>query len=71
VEEDVEEEWEIQTIILLYKEDHIFVLNIWWEVAEKTEPDFFRKCIVVGRKDTDTIFCKENSAQISGKCFFL
>lgn len=61
VEKEVEEEWEIQTIILPYKEDHIFVLNTWWEVAEKTEPDFF-KCVAVGWEATDTIFGKENSA---------
>lgn len=68
MEENLEEGWEMK--ILLYKGDLIFVLNTSWKTAEKTKPDYVKKCTVVGWEATETIFCKGNSDSIL-RMFFI
>lgn len=57
IEEKVEEEWEMKFVILPYL---IFVLNTWWEIAEKRESDTF-KCTVTGWKTTKHYFLQGKS----------
>lgn len=65
--EEVEEEREMKFVILPYL---IFVLNIWWEIAEKRESSTF-KCTVAGWKATKHYFLQGKSWSDTRKVLLL